>query len=115
MTDQEEIDETVMTDEALTERDAKVANMTKRDVILTKFKNFVTFLRAHSEDTAKIDQIEKLTCEEMLTGYVKNVSKFNDAASSAVEVVIALNITPLPDTLLKIERYITFFKEILEM
>ena len=115
MTDDEEKDETVMADEKLTERDAKVANMTKRDVILTKFKNFVNFLRENSDEHAKIDVIEKLTCEEMLSGYVKNVSKFNDAATSAVEVVIFLNITPLPEVLTKIERYITFFKTILEM
>ena len=44
--------------------------MTKRELILQKYKNFTLFLRGISTESSKIDEIEKLSVEQLIQGYV---------------------------------------------
>ena len=90
--------------------------MTKRELILQKYKNFTLFLRGISTESSKIDEIEKLSVEQLIQGYVTYNSKFKNLNDSAKEIVEILNIDKEDtESLEKITRYLSFFKEILEM
>ena len=90
--------------------------MTKRELILQKYKNFTLFLRGISTESSQIDEIEKLSIEQLIQGYVTYNSKFKNLNDSAKEIVEILNIDKEDtESLEKITRYLSFFKEILEM
>ena len=90
--------------------------MTKRELIQQKYKNFTIFLRGISKESSKIDEIEKLSVEQLIQGYVTYNAKFKNLNDSAKEIVEILNIDKEDnDSLEKITKYLGFFKEILEM
>ena len=81
-----------------------------------KYKNFTLFLRGISTESSKIDEIEKLSVEQLIQGYVTYNSKFKNLNDSAKEIVEILNIDKEDtESLEKIIKYLSFFKEILEM
>ena len=90
--------------------------MTKRELILQKYKNFTLFLRGISTESSQIDEIEKLSIEQLIQGYVTYNAKFKNLTDSAKEIIEILNIDKEDtESLEKITRYLSFFKEILEM
>ena len=90
--------------------------MTKRELILQKYKNFTLFLRGISTESSKLDEIEKQSVEQLIQGYVTYNSKFKNLNESAKEIVKILNIDKEDtDSLEKITKYLGFFKEILEL
>ena len=90
--------------------------MTKREMIHQKYKNFTLFLRGISKESSKIDEIEKLSVEQLIQGYVTYNSKFKNLEESSKEIVEILNIDKEDtESLEKITKYLSFFKEILEL
>ena len=90
--------------------------MTKRQIIHQKYKNFTLFLRGISKESDKINQIEQLSVEQLIQGYVTYNAKFKNLTDSAKEIVEILNIDKEDtESLEKITKYLEFFKEILEM
>ena len=90
--------------------------MTKRQIIHQKYKNFTLFLRGISKESDKINQIEQLSVEQLIQGYVTYNAKFKNLTDSAKEIVEILNIDKEDtESLQKITKYLEFFKEILEM
>ena len=90
--------------------------MTKREIIHQKYKNFTLFLRGISKESDKINQIEQLSVEQLIQGYVTYNAKFKNLTDSAKEIVEILNIDKEDtESLQKITKYLEFFKEILEM
>ena len=90
--------------------------MTKRQIIHQKYKNFTLFLRGISKESDKKNQIEQLSVEQLIQGYVTYNSKFKNLTDSAKEIIEILNIDKEDtESLQKITKYLEFFKEILEM
>ena len=90
--------------------------ITKRQIIHQKYKNFTLFLRGISKESDKINQIEQLSVEQLIQGYVTYNAKFKNLTDSAKEIVEILNIDKEDtESLEKITKYLSFFKEILEM
>ena len=90
--------------------------MTKRQIIHQKYKNFTLFLRGISKESDKINQIEQLSVEQLIQGYVTYNAKFKNLTDSAKEIVEILNIDKEDtESLEKVTKYLEFFKEILEM
>ena len=90
--------------------------MSKRQIIHQKYKNFTLFLRGISKESDKINQIEQLSVEQLIQGYVTYNAKFKNLSDSAKEIVEILNIDKEDtESLQKITKYLEFFKEVLEM
>ena len=90
-------------------------SLTKKELILQKFENFITFLRTVSDKNEQIDSIKNLTVEQMLNMYVQHAEKFKDLDKSSIQLVILLDITPTGDNIAKIKKYLNFFDEILNI
>ena len=88
---------------------------TKKEIISKKFQNFIIFLKENSNKTEEIERIEKLSVEELINGYIKNLNKFQDLKKSSIELIIFLDIIPVEQNINKIERYLSFFHEILNV
>ena len=90
--------------------------MTKRQIIHQKYKNFTLFLRSISTESDKINQIEQLSVEQLIQGYVTYNAKFKNLTDSSKEIIEILNIDKEDtESLEKITKYLSFFKEILEL
>ena len=90
-------------------------SITKKEIILEKFSNFIKFLKDNSEENQKINDISSLSIEELINGYLKNLNKFEDIKQTSIELIIYLNIIPIEANILKIEKYLTFFHEVLNL
>lgn len=92
-----------------------VEHLTKKELILQKFDNFIIFLKSVSDKTEEIDKIKNLSVENMLQMYVQHSNHFKNLQESSIKIIIFLDILPSEENITRIKKYLQFFDEILNM